>query len=71
VDLACYALVAEGASGGLLEAWWLRSLGFVSMGLLRVKVKGLPFWWCGGRVVKRMLGWEVLVLKKVAWEHFR
>lgn len=40
VDLACYALVAEGASGRLLEAWWLRSLGYVSVGLLTVEVRG-------------------------------
>ena len=26
MDLTCYALVAEGSGGGLLEAWWLRSL---------------------------------------------
>lgn len=30
VDLACYALVAEGARGGLFETWGLRSLRFVS-----------------------------------------
>ena len=26
VDLTCYTLVAKGSGGGLLEAWWLRSL---------------------------------------------
>ena len=26
VDLTCYALMAKGSGGGLLEAWWYRSL---------------------------------------------
>lgn len=48
VDLACYSLVAEGARGGLLETWWLRSLGFVSWLFLRVQGReGCTILGCG------------------------
>lgn len=31
VDLTCYALMAKGSGGGLLEAWWYRSLDLLAI----------------------------------------